>query len=200
MKIFPKLFLALACALTVCVAGACGQNELLQVDPDSANSMTLELMANSLKNKDLEESGGLLLKSKVRFQVDRIVYPPAGKGDSDPAVLKSALTAIFGSRIRSDLNGDPKTFLKVIKRVENWQPKFPAGYDPGWKFTRKLREREASEAINQIREKMLPALRKKATLLADDRYQEAISELEDIRKNANLRSKKLTATFKQRTA
>ena len=200
MMHIPKNFLALALAVAACVIGACCLIGWFPYSSDSSHSMMLDLKSIALKNSDLEEAGVLFLKSKVRFQLDRIVFPPADTGSGDPAVLKSALSSIFGSSIKRDLMEDPKTFLKVVKRIENWQPKYPVGYDPGWKFKHKISDKKIAAAIEKLRKEMLPPLRNKAILLSDDGYQSALGELADIRKKSKQLQKDLKLSKKEKAA
>ena len=186
MKKFFTTLLILACLLAVGFSVSCHSGTAQEIQEDSANSMALDLVAiAAFQRKDIEEAGVLFLKSKLRFQLDRIVYPPVGKGSSAPGVLKSAMSSMLGTSILKTVKAEPKVLLRVIERLEKWEPRFPPNYDPGWKYKSKFTDAEIEKAITQVREKMLPVLRKQATLLADERYQRTLSELGSIRKEIN---------------
>jgi len=173
----PKRVFVLTYVLAITLfVGACPPKQQVQEDTDSLNSTMLDIAALAFKDKNVEEAGVLFLKSKIRFHIDRIVYPP---------VLKGAMARLAGGAISRRLSEDPKTFLKVVERVGSWNPKFPQAYDPGWKFKHKIKDEEVQEAVTHVREKMLSALRKSATLLADERYQIALKELTAIRNDPN---------------
>ena len=177
-----RQILVLACVLTTLLFSGCHSSA--QEDSDSANSTMLDIAALANQGRDLEEAGVLFLKSKARYRLDRIVFPPVGTGGSDPGVLKAALGSTIGSGIMRKLSADPKTLLKVVKRLENWQPQFPANYDPGWKYKHKIDDDGVAKAIAKVRAEMLPGLRKNAILLADDRYQNCLKETADLRKKS----------------
>ena len=188
-----KQILVLACVLTTLFLNGCSAQE----DSDSANSTMLDIAALAEQRKDLEEAGVLFLKSKARYQLDRIVYPPVGTGSNDPGVLKAALGSSIGSGIMRKLAADPKTLLKVVKRLENWQPQFPADYNPGWKYKHKIDDDGVAKAIAKVRAEMLPGLRKNAILLADERYQNCLKETAELRKKSDYGTLPLIKQYEQ---
>ena len=189
MRSFVGILVALAYLLFA--IGGCSPS-IAKQDPDSLNSMMLDIAAlAAFENKDFEEAGVLFLKSKVRFQVDRVVFPPVGKGDSSPAVLKSAMAAMLGSTIMKEINTRPKIFLNVVRRLEKWEPKFPTDYDPGWKYRAKIADDQTATTVAKIRNRMLPSLRKKATLLANKDYQQVLVDLGKLRRDNVSRHREL---------
>ncbi len=141
------------------------------------------LRASTLSQSDLEEAGVEYLKSQLRYALDRTLFPPAGKGGDDPGVLRAALSSVFDTHsIMNKLEAQPDVFLKVVKRMETWSPDYPADYDPGWKYTHRLDAAAIVRQVTDAREKLLPALRKKATLLNDPRYRDALVKLKETEK------------------
>ena len=134
----------------------------------------------------LEDAGVKYLESKLRYSLDRVVFPPAGKGSNDPGVLRAALSSVFGTHsIMNKLEAQPDVFLKVVKRMEKWSPDYPADYKPGWKYTHRLDKAAIAKEVANAREKLLPALRKKATLLNDPRYRDALVKLQELERRIN---------------
>jgi len=65
---------------------------LLETNPEQLNTIALELKAVS---SDPVDAAFYRTASKVRYNIDKQVYPPLGKGDSSPGVLFSALSSVF---------------------------------------------------------------------------------------------------------
>ena len=148
----------------------------------------------------LEDEGVQYFKPKLRYSLDRVVFPPADKGSREPGVfvLPWGLTWIFGPRSSDsrlpnltlkELEARPEVFLKVIKRLEKWSPDYPADYKPRWKYTHRLDKAAVAKEVANAREKLLSALRNKTILLNDPRYRDAwvkLQESEKRRKSASL--------------
>jgi hypothetical protein len=135
---------------------------------DAARMNTFTLQAAAAQASSLEDSGFFFLAAQMRYKIDRQVYPSAQTGADDPAVLKSAMNAVIGQAIMSKVAADPTARGKALARLAGWFPEFPAGYAPGWKFTKQLDAAETAKVIESVRADVLKALKAQNTLADDD--------------------------------
>lgn len=61
--------------------------------------------------------------------------------------------------MESELMRDPAVIAGIIKRLESWTPRFPAGYYPGWPVPQKADERAGLRAFEIERRTLVAALR-----------------------------------------
>jgi len=134
--------------------------------PESLNSMQLQFAAPA--QKDLGEREFYRTISKIRYSIDKQVYPPQGRGSASPGVLLSALGSAFqGSQITTLSPSERQTLLK---RLSEWSPKFPMGYDPGWKYTSRLSDAQAEATAKATLAKLMVPIEEQSRLLDNDEY------------------------------
>lgn len=150
---------------------------------ENSNSMILNLQSStSLSSGKLEEAGVSVLAAKARFQIDRKVFPPIETGGSAPGVLFAAFSSVNDQPIIEELAKEPEVFIKVIQRMEKWQPKFPYGYNPGWKFQKELGAEEKVKVVDEVRSEMLLGLSRQYSLLTNQKYRKLLVDLVESRK------------------
>ncbi len=135
------------------------------------------------------EAAFLMLAAQLRYQIDKQVYPPVGKGGNSPGVLIAALGATLGQAVSPAIENDPAAQATLIRMLGEWSPKFPVGYDPGWEHRQPLSESARDEVVQKAREAMLTPLKEQAALLANEEYQQLLKEAgeakADVRRHAD---------------
>jgi ankyrin repeat protein len=144
---------------------------------DAARMNTFTLQAAAAQASSLEDSAFFFLAAQMRYKIDRQVYPSAQTGADDPAVLKSAMNAVIGQAIMSKVAADPTARGKALARLAGWFPEFPAGYAPGWKFTKQLDAAATAKVIESVRADVLKALKAQNTLADNDEHGRLSKEL-----------------------
>src|SRR5438045_5150266 len=79
----------------------------------------------AFKQKRLEDSAFLLYAGQLRARFDQKCFPPKETGGDSPFVAYAALSQGLGSTINPAVMAEPKTFAKVLERIEKWNPKAP---------------------------------------------------------------------------
>ena len=137
----------------------------------AANRMnSFQLMTAAAAAWSTEEAGFLFYAGQMRYQIDKQVYPPVGKGGDGPGPLNAALGATVGSSIGQRLANDPVAMANVAKRLTKWTPTFAAGYDPGWKYQTALNNQAAAEIVAATRKEALLPLQSKIKLSQNQEY------------------------------
>ena len=171
----------------VSVAG-CGRPESLQ-EAILSTSDAAEALEKVLKNPDelsatilftasraafqrkrLEESAFLLYAGQLRANFDRECFPPKGQGGNSPFVLYAALSQDCGRDINPAVMADPAAFAAALERLRKWSPKAPPTYNPGYAFTARKSEADASQAVEASRTEFLSKMSDLSTLLGDAEY------------------------------
>lgn len=186
---------------------------------ENANTVALLVAAGSAQSAgNLEDAGFLFFSAQARYQIDKQVYPPVGKGGNSPGVLKASLSFAVGQSIIPAVTGDPTVYANVIARLSKWTPEFGKDYDPGWEFEKSLGQEAAEDIVAATRKAMLTPLQHKAKLLGNEEYRaltEVVGEAQAVERRywaaveANrgldgiaeeLKEKLATATAKKKTA
>ena len=121
----------------VFVAGDKAVKEVV-AHPENANAIELAVAAaRTLRQGDLEEAGFLILAAQLRAYYDFESYPPK----KDATVNVRSLVGMLIGGVKSDvviweLQLQPKVLADVVKHLETLQVKEPAGYKPGWEYTK----------------------------------------------------------------
>ncbi len=126
---------------TLVPAFVAGDKALKEViaHPENANAFELATAASgALRAGDLEEAGLLIFAARLRGFQDLECYPPANKGQtvSTEALLGMVIGFVKTDVVLCRLQFEPKVFAGVVKRLEAIQLKEPAGYKPGWNYTK----------------------------------------------------------------
>ncbi len=171
----------MAAALCWLVSG-CGSG-MSAAEVDRKNSF--ELMMAAAAAQSTEEAGFLFFAAQMRFDIDTHVYPPVEKGGDSPGVLMAALSASVGQSVGPRLKGDPVAMANVLKRLSTWTPKFPSGYDPGWKYQKALDEKAAAAVVAATQKKILQPLKEQSTLAANQEYRQCAKDLTDATEKQN---------------
>ncbi len=147
---------------------------------EKANTFALILAAGGAQSSgNTEEAGFLFYAAQARYQIDKKVYPPVGKGGDSPGVLKASLNSVIGRAIVPAVTGDPTVYANVIARLSKWTPEFGENYDPGWEYEDPLGPEAAAEVVTATREAMLKPLQQKAKLLRNQEYRDLTKAIGD---------------------
>jgi len=139
--------------------------------PDQYSALVLYVGAGvAMKEKKLEDGAFLFYAGQLRARFDQKCFPAKGTGGDSPFLVYAALSQGLGSTINPAVMADPKTFAKVIARVEKWNPKAPKEYTPGYEFKERLSEKDAHEAAKPNREEFLRRMGDLSRLLSDAEY------------------------------
>lgn len=118
----------------------------------------------------LEDAAFLFYIGKLRVQFDRECFPPRGTGGDSPFVLANTLSVQMGMGLNPKIMAEPKTFAKVIDRVEAWSPKAPKDFVPPYEFTERRTEEAALEVTKAGRMEYCKYMKGLAELLNDSEY------------------------------
>jgi hypothetical protein len=115
-----------------------GKKELKKVvsHPENATGIQLAVAADmNYRAGNLPEAAFLFYVARLRLEQDFEKYPP-----KDDAVRSNMFFSMVLDAVKNDLMQDlyvqPKALGEVVKRIETFEPKEPAGYNPGWEHTR----------------------------------------------------------------
>mgnify|MGYP001555080714 CR=1 FL=1 len=111
--------------------------------------------------------------ARFRVQYDRELFPSASPEADSPLPSLSALQKQWVGVIVPAVMAYPKAFASALARVKTWQPKVPAGYQPGWKFTGRGSEARAAAVMEASRKQFLEVMGGLSTLLQDKAYFDA---------------------------
>jgi ankyrin repeat protein len=163
--------------VVLAAAGCSGPPSRPSLDAEHTNAF--ELMTGAAKeyaSGDIEEAGFLYYASRMRFKIDKQVYPPTAKGSDDPGVLMAALSSSLGQSIGPALDNDPAAEGKVAQRLAAWSPGFREGYDPGWEYQKAADAESAASVIATVKRATLPSLQAKAKLAESEEFVRAKRE------------------------
>ena len=90
--------------------------------------------ASAVSSDKLEDAAFLFYIAQMRARYDLSRFPPKGSGGNSPGVALAAMSQQIGAVVNPSVMREPKTFSKVIARVNAWQPQTPAKYSPGWEY------------------------------------------------------------------
>ncbi|NQT14590.1 MAG: hypothetical protein HQ582_17670 [Planctomycetes bacterium] len=121
-------------------------------------------------DKRLEDSGFLFYAGQLRAGFDRACFPPKGTGGSSPFLAYAVVRSMFGSAINPAVTAEPKTFERSLARLEDWTPKAPKDYHPGYEFTERRSEEDVHEAVKAARTEFMAGMSGLAVLLNDMEY------------------------------
>jgi hypothetical protein len=133
----------------------------------------------------LEDSAFLFYAGQLRVRFDEKCFPPKVTGAEPPLQAYDAVALGLGSTINPTVTAKPKTFAKVIKRLEKWNPKAPKEYTPGYEFKDRLSEKDAQEAAKPNRTEFFSVMGGLSKLLNDAEYSAAY----DVSRTPNLVTK-----------
>jgi len=183
----------------VCGSLASQQSLLGTADPEQINSMQLEMKAAS---SDPVEAAFYRTVSRIRYNIDKQVYPPVGKGGSSPGVLLSALSSAFQQSQPQDTLS-PEQRRAFLKRVSQWTPQFPMVYDPGWKYLVRVDDAKAEQITKATLAKIVVPLKQQARLLENEEYCKLVEEQKALEAKYNLqysRDPSLRTNYKEAIA
>lgn len=150
-------------------------------DASSVDRLPSIALLTSAAGADLgagvEEAAFRFFAAQARFQIDRQVYPPTGKGGDHPGVLVSALRATLGPRVLQALEAEPDAYSKVVDRLQAWTPAIDSDYSPGWEHTGPIEPAAATKAVNDVKAAILGTIRQQAIRLQDQSYRALTQEL-----------------------
>jgi len=105
--------------------------------PENATAIQLAVAADtSYRAGNLQEAAFLFYAARLRVYQDIEKYPPKESSSASTNWFLSVLLDGVKIDLLRDLYIKPKTLAKVVKRIEAFVLKEPAGYNPGWDYTR----------------------------------------------------------------
>ncbi|MCE5267527.1 MAG: hypothetical protein LLG00_06540 [Planctomycetaceae bacterium] len=138
--------------------------------PENANAFELATAASgALRAGDLEEAGLLIFAARLRGFQDLENYPPT---NNNPSVRMESLLGLVIDFVKSEVvlekvQFEPKVLAGVVKRLESLELKEPAGYAPGWDYTKHTAK---PDLFAKNKAEMLDALRPVSALLSSPDY------------------------------
>jgi hypothetical protein len=140
------------------VAGDKALKEVI-AHPENANAFELATAASgALRAGDLEEAGLLIFAARLRGFQDLECYPPSNKGQtaSTETLLGMVIGSVKSDVVLSRLQFEPKVLAGVVKRLDALQLNEPAGYTPGWDYTKhaskpNLFAKNKAEMLDELR-------------------------------------------------
>lgn len=151
------------------VAGNKALKEVI-AHPENANAFELATAASgALRAGDLEEAGLLIFAARLRGFQDLKCYPPANKDQtaSTEALLGMVIDFVKSDVVLDRLQFEPKVLAGVVKRLESLQLKEPAGYSPGWDYTKHTAK---PDLFAKNKAEMLDELKPMSVLLSSPDY------------------------------
>jgi len=130
----------------------------------------------------VEEAGFLFYAGQLRMRVDLKRFEPAGQGSEHPSVLLGAMMQTAGQVVNPEIMGQPVRFAAALTRLEAWDAVGPPGYDPGWRYTKAMPEKEGRVFAQEHKSSYMTQARGISTLLNDPEYFVAYRALMDIGK------------------
>lgn len=171
--------LAGACIVFLLVASGCSSSSSPNVN--TAKSLELNVAAASaLKTSRADDAGFYFFAAQIRYAIDKEVFPPAEKGGNSPGILKAALSASVGPAVLDALAKDSDGYAKVAARLAAWTPSVSVGYDPGWKYEKRVDEASAAAIVKSNLNSVLVTVRAKASLFEDAEYCQLSDQLQKL--------------------
>lgn len=172
--------------------------------PNEYSALVLYFGANvAMKEKKLEDGAFLFYAGQLRARFDQKCFPAKGIGGDSPFLAYAAVSQELGSTINPAVMAEPKTFAKVIARVEKWTPNAPQEYTPGYEFKERLSEKDAHEAAKPNRTEFLSRMGDLSKLLNDAEYFAAFRVIQaynlagDDKRPTKEQNEKATETMKR---
>jgi hypothetical protein len=178
---------------------AAGDKALKQVIAHPENATSVELAtaaARALRAGDLQEAGFLIFAAQLREYQDLETYPPADEGQaaSTKTLLRTLIGCVRSDVVLQELQFQPKVLASVVKRLESLQLQEPAGYKPGWDYTKHTANRDL---FAKNKANMLAELKPTSDLLLMPEYLAAFRRFSEFN-NLPSESQKLPANVKSR--
>ncbi|TWU43878.1 hypothetical protein Q31b_14100 [Novipirellula aureliae] len=158
---FPRTTIGAVLIGLMCVLWGWSKKRTVAED-DLQTANTQQLMVSSLLTlgasgdpNDEKMLAGLL--TLLRGAIDVEVYPPVQPRETQPVgliggwVMASVLTV--GHQ-------QPQRLDRWIEALEQWSPKFPPDYSPGWEFSHVLSQGERSKIVAKHKASVLDQLRR----------------------------------------
>ncbi len=165
---------------TILKSDADGLKAVLQ-QPDERSALVLLVAAAIAFNSErLEDSAFLFYAGQLRLRFDEQCFPPKEINGQNPVHLMRGYAVELGAKINPAVMGEPQTFSKALARVARWRPRTPSGYQPGYKFNRRLTEEAARVAADPNRVEFLSRMGDMATLLNDEEYFSATQVVKNL--------------------
>ena len=152
--------------------------ELTAESVETMPSILLSAVAAKLLEADQPDDAAFaFMASQLRFQIDRKIYPPKGKGGNSPSILMGALGSGIGPAVMKSVHKDPDRMLRFIKRIRTWKPRFPEDYKPGWDYEAALPPDERQAIVKKVKAKSIKPLRELEVLYSNDRYKQLVKTI-----------------------
>jgi len=165
---------------TILKSDADGLKAVLQ-QPDERSALVLLVAAAIAFNSErLEDSAFLFYAGQLRLRFDEQCFPPKEINGQNPVHLMRGYAVELGAKINPAVMGEPQTFSKALARVARWRPRAASGYQPGYKFNRRLTEEAARAAADPNRVEFLSRMGDMATLLNDEEYFSATQVVKNL--------------------
>jgi hypothetical protein len=151
--------------------------EKVVAHPENATGIQLAVAANTLfRAGDLEEAGFLFNACRLRFAYDLDKYQPKKTDSTGTEWFLSLLVDNVKEDVITSLYLHPKAMNVVVKRLESFELKEPAGYDPGWDYTR---QDVPADLFARNKAMMLASMKPTSELLLLPEYFAAFREYRD---------------------
>ncbi len=173
-----RLVLSALAAALLCVPASVGSGQDDAAENTDAAAL-LVAAGGAVNAGETEDAGFYFFAAQLRYQIDKKVYPPVGKGGDSPGTLITGLSFAAGQPIVTALESDPAAYERAIARLLRWSPQFGEDYDPGWEYTEPLVGDAVADVVAETRETKLTPLRHKAVLLANEEYSRLSRELSE---------------------
>jgi hypothetical protein len=123
----------------------------------------------------------LQVEGQIRAMADMETLAAATDEDKmKGAQLYGQIFYATGGAGDRDLYRNPSTMGLLFERIEAWTPSFDAGYDPGWHYRRRPTDAAYYDSIKYQKSYRLAQLRWYASLVRNDEYYVAESEVHEI--------------------
>lgn len=173
----PRITLWLV-ALWVTMTNASHELSAQELPFREDNSLQLfHLATRSLRIEDKVGSASLLLMAAARKEIDREVYPPIGKGGDSPTLPVSVLISMISEPSLEGVRNDPQIAKEVLKKLEQWSPKFSEDYEPGWKYKEMAEQERRDEIVEKHKQAVIKSIHNQLKLFSDPRYKKALEKL-----------------------
>jgi hypothetical protein len=166
--------------------------------PENATGVQLAVASyTTYRSGDLAEAAFLYYACRLRFFQDLDKYVPKEKesGLSSTNWFLSLLVDSVKADLLRDLYLQPEVLASVVKRIETFELREPAGYDPGWDYTLHA---VPADLFAKNKAMVLENLKPTSDLLLVPEYSEAFRTLRECN-DASLEQQKGRAVAERRS-
>lgn len=151
--------------------------EYVLSNPETATAIQL-LAATDMTYRagHLQEAAFLFYAGRIRLCYDLEKYPPRESDSGDTMQFLNVLENNVKIPLVRNLYSQPKIFAEVVKKIEAWNIKEPAGYKPGWEYAPKD---VSADLFATQKAEALVSLKQMAVLLNIPEYFDALRTMRE---------------------